>query len=132
MKNLLRHLAIIFIVLCSSTVFGQTGASIEGMWLGSIEFNGMKLRIVLKVSKTAEGFAAKFDSIDQGATDLEIDTIKQQNNLVSFEAKKYGLSYEGTLSENGNEISGTFKQGAGATPLTFKRTAEMSKLNRPQ
>jgi uncharacterized protein len=132
MKNLLQHLAIIFMVLGSSTVFGQTGASIEGMWLGSIEFNGMKLRILLKVSKTSDGFAAKFDSLDQGATDLEIDAIREQNNLVSFEAKKYGLSYEGTVGAGGDEISGTFKQGAGSMPLIFKRTTGMPKTNRPQ
>ena len=35
-----------------------------------LDFNGIKLRLVLKVSKAADGFTAKLDRIDQGANDL--------------------------------------------------------------
>ena len=91
-----------------------------------------KLRIVLKVEKSANGYAAKFDSLDQGATDLPIDSIVLDGNKLTFSAAKFGITYEGTLNETGDEIAGTFKQGAGATPLVFKRIAEVPKLNRPQ
>ena len=36
------------------------------------------------------------------------------------------------MNQAGDEISGTFKQGVGATPMIFKRVAEAPKLNRPQ
>ena len=66
MKNLLS--AIVFIILCSSAVFAQSAATIEGNWLGTLEFSGTKLRLGLKVSKAADGtFTAKLDSLDQGA-----------------------------------------------------------------
>jgi pimeloyl-ACP methyl ester carboxylesterase len=130
MKNLLT--VIVFIILFSSAVFAQNAATIEGNWLGALEFSGMKLRIVLKVSKSADGFTAKFDSIDQGASDLSIDKITMQDKTVRFEAKQYGLSFEGTLNEKGDEISGTFRQGEGSSPLVFKRTAEATKISRPQ
>ncbi|HEX8736211.1 MAG TPA: alpha/beta hydrolase [Pyrinomonadaceae bacterium] len=131
MKNLIYQI-LMFLIVLSAPVFGQNNAGIEGNWLGSLEFNGIKMRLLLKVSKTAGGFAAKLDSIDQGANDLEIDAIKQQNNLVTFEAQKYGLSYEGILGENGSQISGTLKQGGNSLPLTFKRATEMPKISRPQ
>lgn len=131
MKNLLQ-LIFVFIILCSSSIFAQNAATVEGNWLGTLEFSGMKLRIVLKVSKSADGFTAKFDSIDQGAKDLSIDKITQKEKAVYFEAKQYGLSYEGTLNEKGDEISGTFKQGEASSPLVFKRTAEAAKVVRPQ
>ena len=123
----------LILIVLSLTVFAQNESrTIEGNWLGTIEGGGIKLRIVLKISKTAGGFTAKFDSIDQGATDLDIDTITQKDKSVNFSAAKFGLSYEGTLNEKGDEINGTFKQGAGTTPLNFKRTTETVKLSRPQ
>ena len=105
---------------------------VEGNWLATLEVSGLKLRLVLRVEKSASGYAAKFDSPDQGATDLPIDSIALDGNKLSFSAAKFGISYEGTLSETGDEISGTFKQGAGSTPMIFKRVAEVAKLNRPQ
>lgn len=135
MNNLIRHLAValVFLIVLSLPIFAQSNSSVEGNWLATLEFNGIKLRLVLKVSKNANGMiAAKLDSIDQGANDLEIDSIVQQNKSVRFGAQKYGMSYEGTLNEKGDEISGTFKQGAGSSPLVFKRTAAATKVSRPQ
>ncbi len=131
MKNLIYTLLILSII--SLPVFGQNNMTIEGNWLGALDTNGAKLRIVLKISKAADGsLIAKFDSPDQGATDLPIDTITQKDKTVSFSAAKFGISYEGTLSEKLDEIAGTFKQGAVSLPLVFKRTGEIAKPNRPQ
>ncbi|MGC2238620.1 MAG: alpha/beta fold hydrolase [Pyrinomonadaceae bacterium] len=131
MKNLL--LTIVFIILCSSAIFAQSNATIEGNWLGTLDAGAVKLRIVLKVSKASDGsLTAKFDSIDQGATDLEIDKITQKDKAVSFESKQYNFNYEGTFNEKGDEINGTFRQGGGSAPLVFKRTAGVTKLSRPQ
>lgn len=137
MKNSIRHLAntLIFLIILSLTIFGQNSASvtIEGNWLSVVEVSGIKLRIALKVSKTADGsLAAKFDSIDQGATDLDIETITQQGSAIRFEAKKLGLDYEGTLDEKGDEIAGQLKQGGGLLPVVFKRIIVVPKLGRPQ
>ncbi len=105
---------------------------VEGNWLATVDVGGTKLRFVLKVEKSANGYAAKFDSPDQGATDLPIDSIVLDGNKLTFSAAKFGITYDGTLSETGDEIVGTLKQGAGTFPMTFKRVAEAPKLNRPQ
>jgi pimeloyl-ACP methyl ester carboxylesterase len=135
MKNSLQNLTIILLisVFCSATVFGQSSADIAGNWLGTLEFSGMKMRLALKISKAADGtLAAKIDSIDQGAKDLPIDSIGKKEDSIQFEAKKLGLNFEGTLNEKGDEISGTFKQGANSFPLVFKRVAEIPGIARPQ
>lgn len=135
MKNLIQYLTIVMTIftLSSLTGFGQNTAGVEGNWLGTLEFNGVKLRLVLKVTKTADGrLAATLDSLDQGARDLPIDEISQKDAAVSFSAAKLGLSYQGTLNEKADEMSGTFKQGAGAVPLVFRRTAEIPTISRPQ
>lgn len=134
MKNLtFRLINILILIVLTLPVFAQNErGAIEGNWLAALEFSGIKLRLVLKITKTGEGFSAKFDSIDQGAKDLPIDSISLQGNSMSFSAARFGMSYEGTLNEKVGEISGTFKQGAGSTQLVFKRIAEVPKISRLQ
>jgi RNA polymerase sigma factor (sigma-70 family) len=114
----------------------QTGASnqsIEGAWEGTLDFGGAKLRLVLKVSKGADGsLTAKADSPDQGATDLPVDAISLKDGAVRFEMIRLMASYEGTLNREASEIAGEFKQGGTSLPLTLKRTAKPTALNRPQ
>ena len=92
----------------------------------------MKLRLAVKIKKSGAGYTATLDSLDQGASDLPIDSIVLDGNKLTFSAAKYGFNYEGTLNETGDEITGTFKQGPNAAPLVFKRIAELPKSNRPQ
>jgi uncharacterized protein len=121
------------VLLCFALIAVQASThNIEGNWLATLEIGDNKLRILLKIEKSANNYVAKFDSLDQGATDLPIDSIVLDGTKLTFSAAKFGISYEGTLNEKGDEISGTFKQGPGATPLVFRRTAEVAKLNRPQ
>lgn len=121
------------LVVVALPVFAQNeSAAIDGNWLTALNVNGIKLRLVLKVTKNAGGYAAKLDSIDQGAKDLPVDSIKLEGDKVSFSAAQLGMSYEGTLNQKADEISGTFKQGAGTTSMVFKRIAEMPKTGRLQ
>jgi uncharacterized protein len=111
----------------------RDGGTVQGLWLGTLDVGGTKLRLLLKVTRDTSGaLSAKVDSIDQGASDLKIDTISQQGRSVRFEAKELGLSYEGVLNESGTEITGTLKQGGASGPLVFKRTAAAPTFIRPQ
>jgi len=110
----------------------QTPKNIEGNWLGTVDFGGLKLRLAFKVSRNKEKYTAKFDSIDQGAKDLEVDSVIQEGDDVKFLATKLGLTYEGKLNETGDELVGTLKQGTAAFPLVLKRVSEMPAIGRPQ
>jgi uncharacterized protein len=125
---------ILILTLFVTLIFGQApqNTDIDGNWTGTLEFSGIKLRLTFKVSKTADGYRVKFDSPDQGATDLDVDTVTRESDLVKFDAKKFGFAYEGKLNEKGDELTGTFKQGAAALPLVLKRVAEVPKVSRPQ
>jgi uncharacterized protein len=121
------------IITLAFAVAAQTPTpNVAGNWLATLPVNGTNLRLVLKIEKSGNGYAATFDSPDQGATDLPIDSIVLDGNKLTFSAAKFGITYEGTLNEKGDEISGTFKQGAGAAPMTFKRVAAVPVVNRPQ
>ncbi len=106
---------------------------IAGVWLGTLEVSGFKLRLAVKVAQTADGkLSATFDSIDQAALNLPIETITYAGGVMSFQAPKFSISYEGKMNEAGTEIVGDFKQGPVAYPLTLKRTDATPALGRPQ
>lgn len=128
----MRFILAAFLYFASIVTVSAQTPNVEGNWFATLDANGIKLRLVLKVEKTPNGYAGKLDSLDQGATDLPMDSVVLNGNKLSFAAARFVLSYEGTLNEAGNEISGMFKQGPAETPLVFKRVAEIPKFNRPQ
>lgn len=112
---------IVFSLISATSIFGQNNFNLEGNWLGAIEISGIKYRLVLKITKSGDAYAAKLDSPDQGAKDLPIDSIARKDKMVNFSAAQFGMNYEGTLNEKGDEITGTLKQGEGVLVLNFKR-----------
>lgn len=134
----LRALILFALIGCCSATWGSARSvsplqSPTGTWLGVLEAGGFKLRLVLKVTANADGkLAAKLDSLDQGANDLPIESITLEGGIVRFSAPNLGLSYEGKLNNENNEIVGELKQGPGTYALTFKRTEKAPALGRPQ
>jgi len=107
--------------------------NLEGTWEGALDVGAMKLRLALKVTKAADGaFAAKLDSLDQGANNLQVDAISLKDGAVHFEMKRLQVVFDGTLNKENSEIAGQFKQGEATYPLTLKRVAKPTTLNRPQ
>ena len=75
----------------------------------------------------------KVQSPDQGATELPVDNvISLKAGAVHFEMKGLLASFDGTLNQEGSEITGRFSQGGASFPLTLKRVAKPTVLNRPQ
>ncbi|MDW8329819.1 MAG: alpha/beta fold hydrolase [Candidatus Bipolaricaulota bacterium] len=108
----------------------------QEIWQGALDVGGIKLRLVLKISKSPDGtLKATLDSVDQGAMNLPVDSIVIENKIMRLVMKSIGGSYEGTLSEDGSEVIGTWTQSGQSLPLAFKRateTAQVLELKRPQ
>jgi len=101
---------------------GQTPAKgLEGSWQGVLDAGSAKLRIVVPVTRSETGtYAGKFESLDQNAP-IPIDTVTLSGDTVRFEIKAAAIVYEGVLSKDRTEITGTFTQSGQAFPLNFKR-----------
>ena len=118
----------------ATVVTPQTTPSVEGNWSGALDVGTFKLRLVLKISKSAEGkLTATVDSLDQNAKDLVVDTITFEDGTLKFEMKALSASYVGTLSKDGKQLTGKFTQG-GELLLDFNRVTDVSQMqiNRPQ
>src|SRR2546422_5207667 len=67
---------------------------LEGSWEGALEVQNTSLRLVLKVSRAAEGgYSATLDSVDQGAKDLPVNAITLSNRLTRVELSSLLASY---------------------------------------
>ncbi|HYP13641.1 MAG TPA: hypothetical protein VEQ63_06940 [Bryobacteraceae bacterium] len=95
--------------------------SLEGRWEGSVEA-GQTLRLALDLSTGLDGKGlGTLTSIDQGGTQLPIGNLSQQGPKLSFDIKRIGGTFSGTLNEAKTEITGTWAQAGRDMPLTWKK-----------
>jgi uncharacterized protein len=110
---------------------GVPGEGARGFWLGSLQVGGMTLRLGLEVTEADGRLSAVLDSIDQNAK-LPVTTIESDAQGVRFTVTNINGRFEGKFSANGAQLVGTWSQGPGSLPLTFKRLAQPFALARPQ
>ena len=95
---------------------------LQGTWNGTLETGATKLRVIFKVTKSADDtFAATLDVPDQGATGVPVDAITVKDATVRFELKSLGGVYEGMINKEGTTITGNWTQGGTTLPLTLNR-----------
>jgi uncharacterized protein len=114
-------------LICTVFAFLGVGLSsaqnVAGDWQGTLKAGGAELRLVLHVAKNADGsLKATLDSVDQGANGIPVTSISLKDSKLNFTVDAVHGSYEGKVTSDANEISGTWTQGQ-ALPLIFKRTA---------
>jgi hypothetical protein len=107
-------------------------STMVGTWQGTLKAGGIELRLVVYVSQTADGFAAKFDSPDQGAKDLPFDSATVADGTLTLTAKAGSAVYTGKLTEDGTQLKGTWKQAGQSFPLDLRRDDRVVALKRPQ
>jgi len=94
---------------------------IADTWQGTLHA-GSDLRIVLKISKAADGgYTAINYSIDQGGAPIPVSKITLDGTTVKMLIPAVGGTYEGKLSPDGKTISGNWSQGPNPLPLNFAR-----------
>ena len=135
-------LSLLLVFLCAPTVLAQPPAqatpapadrSAVSNWEGSLDVGGQKLKLILKITKAADGsLKATLDSPDQGAMNLPVSSVTQTGDSIKAELKNIGGVYEGTFNKEWSEISGEWRQGGATFPLVLKKTDKVVTFNRPQ
>jgi CubicO group peptidase (beta-lactamase class C family) len=93
-------------------VAAEKPSRVDGIWLGTLEAGGAKLRIQVHVKSDRAGKEyCSLDSLDQGAAGLPCDNVQFKGNHFSFEVPSVKGHWMGTLAENGNELDGVWSQG---------------------
>jgi hypothetical protein len=96
-----------------------------GHWGSTIEIGKMKMKMIVKVAKSPDGrLSGKIDLPDQGARDIPVSAMLSNFRAVRWEIDPFdNMAFNGTVSSDGNEITGQFDDGPGGRPITatFKR-----------
>jgi uncharacterized protein len=112
-----------FVALAVAAVCLASAEDITGDWQGKLSTNGAELRLVLHISKGADGsLKATLDSVDQNANGIPVSSISFKNSKLSLAVDAVHGTYEGTVSGDGGTINGTWTQNQ-SLPLNFKRSA---------
>jgi uncharacterized protein (TIGR03435 family) len=111
------------VVFAASTSRAQTPAKgIDDTWQGTLHLPQRDLRIVLKVSRGADGaLVGTMYSIDQGGQSIKTSSTSFADGTLKVAVQALDMTYEGKLSADGKSVTGTFTQGNQPTPLVFER-----------
>jgi uncharacterized protein (TIGR03435 family) len=103
---------------------GNEKSGIAGTWQGTEHTpDGHDLRMVLKVVKDAKGaLSATLYSLDQPELPPASGPVRLQEGRLRVVTNFPGLTYEGTMSADGNSMSGTMTFAKRALPLALQRT----------
>jgi serine-type D-Ala-D-Ala carboxypeptidase/endopeptidase len=133
-KNAFSAIIVLLCALLLSRVgVAERPPDVVGNWLGilSLSANIQGLRMVLHVTADSAGkFKVTLDSIDQGTAGMP-GTGALDGNHFTYEIPSVHDHYSGTISSDGNTITGEYKQylalpAITRAPLVFKRVTGSS------
>lgn len=128
MKNTLHRILITLLLLSSGSVFAQ---SITGDWYGSLNVQGMNMKLVFHITETDDGYAATFDSPGQGASGIPFTSAVRNENTITLSADNIAATFTAALENE--KLNGIWKQGVNEFELVMSRTdKEIKGPNRPQ
>lgn len=125
-------LAISIIVVGATMGMTQESPNVEGTLTGVLKVGAIELTVILHIKKQDDKFVGTLDSPDQGAKGIPISQITLEGRKLFVEVKAVGGVYEGTVSEDGSEIVGEWRQSGLTLPLTFKVGGQAPERRRPQ
>jgi uncharacterized protein (TIGR03435 family) len=106
-------------VLPASAILAQ---DIEGTWQGKLQSGANELRMVYKITRSADGgFAAIFYNLDQSARPIGANSITVQGGSLKITVQAAGGEYQGKLAAGGNTMTGVWNSGGKSAPLALTR-----------
>ncbi|MEO5926194.1 MAG: hypothetical protein ABIR70_20400 [Bryobacteraceae bacterium] len=94
-----------------------------GTWEGTIEA-GVKLRVQLVLANVFGASEATLISLDQGGSKIPVNTVAQQGTKLRLKVDSVGGGYEGELSADKTQLTGSWTQQGTTVPLVFKKAAK--------
>ena len=101
----------------------HTRGDLTGSWQGTLQA-GKPLRVIVTFAKADRGFNGKLYSIDQSSQGFAVSDIGVDGSSVKFAVSVMSGTYVGSLSPDGNTMTGTITMGGGALPLVLVRATK--------
>ncbi len=112
----------------------KTDNSTQGIastWQGTLH-SGKDRRVVFKITKVSgDAYKADFFDLDQGGEPIRVSSVTSDRTTVKVNLAVIGVAYTGTLSSEGNSITGTWNQGSAQLPLELTRATPATEWQLP-
>ncbi len=115
-----------------TTSYSAFPLSQEGSWWGTLKVGDQTLRLVFRLRKDAQGrWTGTLDSPDQSAFGIPISEVAIENGQITLKVARIGGEFVGTLSDDGKQIRGEWRQSGLKFPLVLNAGEPPAPL-RPQ
>lgn len=106
---------------------------VEGIWQGAMKLDDSELRLVIRIAKNEQDqLIATMDSPYQEVRGISADLVKLTGDKVQVEIGLVKGIFEGTLSDDGQSIKGSWRQLGTTLALDLVRVDKEPALNRSQ
>jgi len=100
----------------------RIGKELEGTWAGTLDVNGVPMRISLTLANQPDGSSiGTMANLDQGPVEIPVSAISQTASGVTIDVKIVNGSFTGTLNAEGTSLAGTWSQRTFTGPLIFQK-----------
>ena len=97
--------------------------SVSGIWLGTLDAGPKKLRLQLRLDLAATPPGCSLDSLDQRARGIPCGNVVVSGTSLSLDVPPVKGGFAGSISADGNTVTGTWSQSGHALPLVLTRQA---------
>ena len=99
-------------------------SEIDGSWHGTLDAGVAKLRVIFKITNTADGLKAVMQSPDQSLVWINATSVAKTGKTVTINFSAIGASFSGKIAEDMGSIEGSFTQMGMPLPLIVTRSKE--------
>jgi uncharacterized protein (TIGR03435 family) len=115
MRKLMLCLAALVVMLGTAA----RAQDFAGDWQGTLKQGNV--RVVVKIAKSDHGWSAILYNADQALQPLGATSVKVEGSTLKFSVDAIVASFEGKMSGDGKQISGTWSRPPDQFPLTLVR-----------
>lgn len=124
-------LCVLLFQLFSVPLHAQS-SSLQGMWLGTLQVSGYKLRIVININGSDNALTATLDSPDQGAKGIPANGVYLRGDSLEVAVKAVSGKYVGKYLADSLKLRGYWEQLGKRFPLVLEKTNQVVEVKRPQ
>jgi hypothetical protein len=126
----MRHLffgslVVALLLFSASALRAQAHADAAGHWVGKILIPNQELSVTVDLARNADGAWIGSMTIPPAAVDAPLEAVDVEDGGVRFAAAlPFKTAFVGTLSSEGNSVSGTASNAEGGVPFRLTRSGD--------
>jgi hypothetical protein len=122
-RTLRTSVAVVMFLLTTASLRAQTAVDPSGHWEGLVQAPGMDVAFQIDFAKSGSTIIGAVSVPAQQLTGLPLQRVVVDGRSIKFQART-DQSFDGTMSDDGGSISGSYYIDGAAVPFTMTRKGE--------